>query len=416
MRILFDAGPLGNGFRNTVSRCGIFRTVVEMLNHVATNIELQTDVIATGHLDYSLVLPEAVESFIQAPVGLPVGSFDRFCYKYLKKLRRHQILSQELHRGNPWRILMGGLWHLAINYYPQPHLNTNYDIYHSFIPAFVPSIKAKQRVMTIYDAIPAIHPEFFSKNIVDAWWNSVNSMNPKRDWAMCISRATCDDFVRITGFPKERTSIITLGIDKKFVRCNCQNTRGRVAKKYNLPDGEWVLSLSALEPRKNLAGLVNAMIGIWRSGRKTKLVLAGPVGWKIDDFLNRIASDPEIRNMVHLTGFIDDDDLPVLYSMTSCFVYPSFYEGFGLPPVEAMACGAPVVTSNTSSMPEAVGDAALLIDPKNPETIASAILRILDDKVLSQTLAEKGIKQAARYTWEQCAEDCMAVYKQIMAS
>ncbi len=172
------------------------------------------------------------------------------------------------------------------------------------------------------------------------------------------------------------------------------------------------LFLGALEPRKNVLGLVRAMGELYATGdTRADLVIAGAPGWSNQDVgeeVKRLGLSDHVR----FAGYIAPSDLPALYGAATGFVYPSFFEGFGLPPLEAMVCGTPVVCSNTSSMPEVMGDAALLIDPHSASDLAGALRRLLDDDMLRARLREAGIARAALYSWQRTARETIDVYKE----
>ena len=141
-------------------------------------------------------------------------------------------------------------------------------------------------------------------------------------------------------------------------------------------------------------------------------MIVGGKGWLYESIFNYVEQH-NLKERVHFTGYIDANDLPTIYSLAEGLVFPSFYEGFGLPILEAMACGCPVITSNVSSMPEVAGDAALLIDPKNTEAIAQAMASVISNEKLRKKLIEKGYEQVKKFTWDKTAEETLALYKQV---
>jgi glycosyltransferase involved in cell wall biosynthesis len=175
----------------------------------------------------------------------------------------------------------------------------------------------------------------------------------------------------------------------------------------------YILSVGTLEPRKNLSTLLAAYATLERSA--PRLVLAGARGWHAQSLAAQVQA-PALRERVVLPGYVPDDLLPDLYAGAECFVYPSLYEGFGLPPLEALACGTPVITSTTSSLPEVVGDAALLVEPTRTDELAAALRRILEDEHLRDDLRRRGPLRAARFSWERCARETMQVYQHICAT
>jgi len=185
----------------------------------------------------------------------------------------------------------------------------------------------------------------------------------------------------------------------------------RVRQTYGI-EGEYILSVGAIQPRKNLNRLVAAYSRLRRAnpkGKLPKLVLVGKCAWLFDETLRTI-KELQLSGSIILTGYVPNSDLPALYSGAVCFVYPSFFEGFGLPPLEAMKCGAPVIVGNRTSLPEVVGDAAVLVDPFDVDAIANAIKRVIDDPEMRLVLRKKGFAQVARFSWSETARQTLAVY------
>ncbi len=185
----------------------------------------------------------------------------------------------------------------------------------------------------------------------------------------------------------------------------------RVKKKYQIKR-EYILFTSTIEPRKNIVGLLDAYNALPENLRdKYDLVLAGGDGWKMEGIERRLK---ELKNLrIHRLGYVSDDDLPALTTGASLMVYPSFYEGFGMPPLEAMGCGTPVITSNNSSLPQAVGDAGILLDAEDAGAFADAITRVLTDPKLSAKLVERGYEQIKKFTWQDSAAKLLAAIESL---
>ena len=219
----------------------------------------------------------------------------------------------------------------------------------------------------------------------------------------CISEATRADLIERFPASRPKTRVIPLAADPGFRTSERNPSNGEVTS------GRFVLSVGTLEPRKNLERLISAwqtLSPATRAGRS--LVLVGPRGWKEAGILSAARGED-----ILVTGHINDEELRNLYRNCDCFVYPSLYEGFGLPVLEAMTAGAPVVTSNVSSLPEVAGDAALLVDPLNTSAIAAAIAKILDDPNLAADLRELGATRAKEFSWERTASETLALLRSI---
>lgn len=192
--------------------------------------------------------------------------------------------------------------------------------------------------------------------------------------------------------------------DKKLV----EDTK----RKYGI-EGEYIMVVGTLEPRKNLKSLIKAFKLMYDRVKDIKLVIVGKKGWLYKEVFE-ILEESKFKNAVIFTGYVPQEDLPCLYSGAQCFVYPSIYEGFGLPPLEAMCCGTPVVVSNTSSLPEVVGDAGIYVKPFEIESIADGILKVIGSSSLKETLVNKGYKQVEKFDWDSAAHRIIDVYREIL--
>jgi len=243
--------------------------------------------------------------------------------------------------------------------------------------------------------------------------NIKNSVK-KFDYLIAVSQNTKDDIIDLLGVSPEKVSVIYSGIDNSCRPISDPAVLDNVRLKYGLPE-KFILYLGNIEPRKNLIGLIRAYNNLRLLHPElagVKLVLAGATGWKIKDIFRELyASDYQAD--IKFLGYIDKEDKPALYSLCSVFAYPSFYEGFGFPPLEAMACGAPVVTSNISSLPEIVGKAALTVDPYNTNSITEALSQVLLNKDLADKLRQEGFRQAKKFSWENTARQYLDLFQKI---
>jgi glycosyltransferase involved in cell wall biosynthesis len=211
------------------------------------------------------------------------------------------------------------------------------------------------------------------------------------------------------GFPEEKVTVIPLAPNEAFQPVNQADAVDTVTR-YGLQPGRYFLHVGTVEPRKNLLRLLRAFERISRADpRAPDLVFVGGSGWRNREFYRAIETSPA-GSRVRLMGYLPEHDLAALYSASLATVYPSLYEGFGLPPLEAMACGAPVVTSNTSSLPEVVGDAALLVDPRDVGAIEAALVQVKEDPVLREALRAKGLQRAKQFSWDVTARRTLEVY------
>ena len=189
-----------------------------------------------------------------------------------------------------------------------------------------------------------------------------------------------------------------------------------VQLKYGIPRGPYILSLGTLEPRKNIVHLIRsfAQLVAQENLPDLSLVLAGAAGWDYGSIFEELTRYPQLKQRIIFTGYVADEDLSPLYSGALVFVYPSFYEGFGLPPLEAMQCGTPVITSNTSSLPEVVGGAGIMLNPSDHEGLCQQMLAIYRSSALREELSARSLEQARKFSWTACARQTAAAYRRAL--
>jgi glycosyltransferase involved in cell wall biosynthesis len=298
------------------------------------------------------------------------------------------------------------------------------DIFHSPyfpIPERVRKHKNIKPFLTVHDLIPIRYPEFFSlpsdggehplKVIVDGI--------RREDWVVCVSQSTKDD---LCNYRKDldpgRIFVTHLGASEWFYPCQDNLAIEKVRAKYKLPAGRYVLSVCTLEPRKNLAHLIRCFAQLIQQERLSDLhlVLVGNLGWKYESIFAELTSTKALRDRIIIAGYVKDEDMAALYSGSLFFVYPSLYEGFGLPPLEAMQCGVPVITSNTSSLPEVVGDAGIMVNPQDSDALCQAMMQLVSDGNWRKTAAQKCLQQARKFGWAQCADQTLNAYHAAITS
>jgi glycosyltransferase involved in cell wall biosynthesis len=269
-----------------------------------------------------------------------------------------------------------------------------------------------KKVITICDVTPLLFPETHGR--LHVWHHrlALPAILRAADRIITISEASKRDIVRCCRIAEEKISVTYLAASLPGLTPNLL---------VNTPDAgtgpskPYILNVGTLEPRKNLAGLLKAFARARSKGLPHSLVVVGANGWG-NSPVAQLINELGIGDHVLFTGFVDDLALPRLYAGADFFVYPSLYEGFGLPVLEAMACGAPVITSNVSSMPEVAGGAALLVDPCSTAELADAMLRLAGDEELRSQMRAKGIERAGHYNWEQTAELTWQIYQEVIGS
>lgn len=236
----------------------------------------------------------------------------------------------------------------------------------------------------------------------------------RADFVISVSESTRQDTIRLLNLSPDRVITIPHGVDPLFRPIEDIDSATRVIAKYQLPD-KFILYIGLIEPRKNLPVLINAYKKLVDEGTDHCLVLGGRYGWMYDEVLKQIEK-LNLTEKVFLPGYFDQEDLPMVYNLSDLFVYPTLYEGFGLPVLEAMACGIPVITTDISSIPEIIGEAGLLVPPDEVETLFRGMKKVLSDEDLRLEMARRGTDQAAKFTWERTAKSTLKVYRQAIRS
>jgi glycosyltransferase involved in cell wall biosynthesis len=288
------------------------------------------------------------------------------------------------------------------------------DLIHS--PDFIPPLRSHiPTVITVHDLAFLHWPHFITKDSA-AYYGQIDRAVKRADHIIVPSENTKQDVIAQLGVHPSKVSVIYEAADERFVPLPVEATRAEMMQRYNLP-AKFALFVGTIEPRKNVDGLLRAFhhlrtkYGVTDTG----LVIAGGRGWLYEETLS-LVKELGIENCTHFLGRVPDHDLHRLYVSARCNVHAAHYEGFGLPPLESMACGTPTIVSNVSSLPEVVGDAALLVDPENWEEIAVALHRLITDDDLHAELSEKGLKRAGCFSWEQAARRTLDVYRQVAAA
>ncbi|MDX1535228.1 MAG: glycosyltransferase family 1 protein [Candidatus Spechtbacterales bacterium] len=283
-----------------------------------------------------------------------------------------------------------------------------------FSPHFLPVALSENclRVTTFHDLSFELFPHFFDRK--RRLWHKY--IKPKKqaelsDAIIAVSESTKSDLEDLYDIDTEKIQVVYSGITTPPAE---KNKWSNIRKKYKLPH-EYILSLSTIEPRKNIRSTLRAFrhIASKKEFSHIRLVIAGSLGWSYKDIFAEIKNIPEIKNKIIFTGPIDEKDKFEIYKNATIFVYPSLYEGFGFPPLEAMSQGVPAVVSFSTSLPEVTGGAALLVDPTRPIEIADAIEELITDSRLYNKFSEDGKKQATNFTWAKAAQETLRVFENI---
>ncbi len=287
------------------------------------------------------------------------------------------------------------------------------DLFHS--PRFtLPQKKPCKFIITMHDLAFKKFPQLVKKEEINVFRNQIEAAVNRADKIIADSQNTKKDLINLFNIRNDKIEVIYLGVDEVYHPIRTQELLRETKNKYNLPR-EFILFVGTIEPRKNLKRLIEAFYELKKNKSiEHGLVIVGEKGWLCDDIFETLGK-LHLNQDVIFAGYIPESELPLIYNAADLFVFPSLYEGFGLPPLEAMACGVPVVTSNVSSLPEVVGDAAILVDPYNIQAIAEAIEQVLENNNLREKMIEKGFNQAKKFSWEKAARETLNLYYKCLA-
>lgn len=295
---------------------------------------------------------------------------------------------------------------IRASYLKKRHFDLNFE------PAFIPlPVPAKRLVVTVHDFSFHLHRDWHPRDRVlwfeKHFWPNITNTNHFIFISDFVRKSAIDEF----GFDPKRCTTIHCGVDHSIFYPRPQEELDAVTRRYELTS-PFILFTGSVEPRKNLIGLLKAYIALPEHiRREVKLLIVGFSGWRNREIMEIMQ---KYRQDIRYLGYVTEDDLAALYTLAELFVYPSFYEGFGLPPLEAMACGATVIVSNTSAMPEVCGDGALYVDPNDTDQIAQTMSNLLQDTDMKARLSEKGKSRAMLFSWDKAAEDHIKLFQQVM--
>lgn len=306
------------------------------------------------------------------------------------------------------------LWHRAKLPLPADWLSGPVDVYHC--PDFVlPPLRRARGILTVHDLAFLMRPDCADERL-RAYLEEVVPRSVRRaDFIIADSENTRNDLVVLLGVKPSSVAVVPGGVESRFTPVTDPDLLRKARRKLGVGAAPFVLAIGVIEPRKNLNRLMDAFALLKERAKvpaDLKLVLAGGKGWLYDDIFAHHAASP-LRDDILLPGFVSDDLLPAIYSAAEALAFPSLYEGFGLPILEAMACGTPVVASRSSCLPEVAEGAALMIDPHNVEGLAGALELALVDADLRARLIQQGLQRASEYSWKRAAEELLHVYQRV---
>ncbi len=407
MKIVIDVGVVGLAQLFETARTGIYRVISSLTLELLARDDLDLYFSSFSSLQVNQLTDHYFAEKSLAAKSFPKNRFEQ-------ALISLSGCNREIIQESITAKILSKLYRLSLS----RRIGEQADLFHSHYSS-LPRFRSQRnplRILTIYDIIPLIHPEYFADGFVDQFRPIVESFSPQNDFLFTISECTKNDICSYFQMDPERVFVTPLAASSElYYPVSDKTLITAVKKKYCIPEGRYFLTLATVEKRKNLKMSMQCFREILKEPgcEDLSFVLVGTHGWKVKEVLVEINEDPDLRHRVIFTGFASDRDLSALYSGAEAFLYLSLYEGFGLPPLEAMQCGLPVIVSKTSSLPEVVGDAGILVDPGDKEQICQAMLTLLTNKEPRHQYVRKGLERAGLFSWRRCADQTVAGYQKI---
>ena len=419
INVLFDATVLANGVGKSAARSGVYfvayNILLEMLKREELNVSIYCNldkihqVIKSINSDENLV---NISMFKNTKLGNLIGYWETV--KYENKVNKGNKIVRVFIKTilNFFKFIFDVKNKLNMNH-EYERLFDDIDVFFSSYCAILPEIKKIKHIKKytiLYDIIPLIFPEYYPdiKDKTSWFLKLVNSIN-KDDYYFAISEHTKNDFIKhVSNIDPAHIITIPLSTGLKYEKVQDSSKIDKVKEKYNIPkDKKYLFSLCTLEPRKNLIFAVKNFVEfIKRNNINDFVFVLGGGHWEffIQKMDETIEDLKDFKDKIIKIGYVDDEDMSALYSGAEVFTFPSIYEGFGMPILEAMQCGCPVITSSVTSMPEVIGDCGIQINPKEDEDLIKAFEKMYFDKSFKKECSKKGLERAKMFNWEKCAD------------
>lgn len=403
--LIFDASILAENLKASRGRSGIFFATYNVLNELIKSE--QFDICLYCDTIYSNDFIEFVNKNFGENITVYFGN------KFGIFLEKMQILDTKLRQSkhNILKLLLNIFVRKPVKFIGKFVKLPHFDVAFSPCEAFQEKIHAKDKYIILYDMIPVLFPEYYPQYQLKKFWfnDLVDYIKSKPNCKyFAISRSAKNDFVRLLNMNPDDITVIPLAANDNFYHEKDDKKIKKVLEKYNIPtDKKYVFSLCTLEPRKNLIRSVKTFIEFIKKNNIDDMVFVlGGAHW--DEFIGKLEKEikdlGEYKDKIIRAGYVADEDLAALYSGAEFFVYTSQYEGFGMPPLEAMKCGCPVITSNNSSLPEVVGDAGIMIDWDSDEQHIAAYEKYYFDKKYRDSMAKKGLERSKQFSWNKTVD------------
>ena len=409
----YDISVLGLGHRQQRSRTGVFRVVEEVALQLMKSPEIGLQLWSGPEYAKLRSAIEYLDCNLLGAVPVNASSMQRCLQRLASAGCAPRLLGKAVH----WTMRRARRDDIQYN----RHWLKDANIFHSPYFQLPPTgcfQAGTRKFITVFDLIPILHPEYFKSDANHPIKKLVLGLNPQ-DWVICISEYTRSDLLAYRpDLNPEKVFAIPLAASESFYPCSDQDQMATARRTYGVPNAPYVLGLSTLEPRKNIAQTIRCFARLITEQKidDLNLVLAGVRGWDVEEIFSEVKQFPKLEKRIFVTGYVADKDLAALYSGALAFVYPSFYEGFGLPPLEAMQCGVPTITSNTSSLPEVVGDAGIMVAPTDGDALCDSLWRLYSSAELRANLSAKARDRAKQFTWHKTGRGTIAAYEVALSS
>ena len=425
MRVVYDISILSHGYRAQLARTGIFRVVDRTANGLASRADVSLEYSAAesweNHYWAHRLLADG--GSVRSERLVPNGPLARGLYRAQDYLygegSSHRDSASARSIAKALRRLSGAITSRTPSL-PKSAVKGR-DIFHSgyhALPDTTRGVEGLRRFLTVYDLIPVLMPHLFAEGVAviirQIYMTMLNSIGPD-DFVLAISESTKSDLCSYLKINPSRVFVSPLAASPDLFYPMMDGARiDAVRERYGLPRGsKYLLTVNTLEPRKNIEHALRCFAAVLQESKIDDLyfLLVGTRGWDVTSIMAAISNANIASDRVILAGYVPDEDLAPLYSGALAFIYPSLYEGLGLPPLEAMQCGTPVITSNTSSLPEVVGDAGILVSPTDGDALSQAMLDMYQKPELRAGFERKSVARAQRFSWNRYTDDVVNAYR-----
>nr|WP_315025812.1 glycosyltransferase family 1 protein [uncultured Chryseobacterium sp.] len=401
-KVILDADIIADFYKD--NRTGIFRVAFELFKRLGSSKEIDLYYSHFSLLNLETTTKE-VDDFFQDN-SIEIKGVNKRLRRQFLPLRKEKLFKKIYRKLNIFNFK---------NVYDENAIKSS-QVFHSFYYPLNDRVKKYpnlKTIVTIHDLIPVLFPELhFTSEFIEKIIQSVGDTG----YVICVSQNTKNDLLKYAPhISPDRVFVSLLAASPEtFYVCKNVEKFNAIQTKYKIPE-KYFLCLGTLEPRKNVDHIIRSFLKMIKENNVNdlSLVLVGSAGWDYNKIFQEYENAEELKDKIIITGRVADDELASLYSNAHSFYYMSLYEGFGLPPLEAMQCGLATVTSNTSSLPEVVGDAGITLDPKDENGLVQTMRDLYYDENLRQDYARKGLERSQQFSWEKCANEHIEIYKKV---